>query len=111
MVPALVNDPKENAVSGESATIEKPITTTSILHRTPWRPPTAVSAQGIYVTLANGQRIIDGVGGAAVACIGNGHPVVIKAIKDQVDKVACKMISSAGDFKIRHKNETLSRCL
>lgn len=61
---------------------------TYILHRTPWRPPVAVAAQGIYVDLENGQRLIDAVGGAAVACIGNGHPRVVQALKDQVDKVS-----------------------
>lgn len=62
---------------------------TSILHRTPWQPPVAESAQGIYITLEDGTQLIDGVGGAAVACIGNGHPKVMQAIKDQVDKVSC----------------------
>ncbi|KAG5222615.1 PLP-dependent transferase [Salix suchowensis] len=33
--------------------------------------------------LESGQTVIDAVGGAAVACIGNGHPVVKQAIKDQ----------------------------
>ncbi|KAI0319975.1 PLP-dependent transferase [Amylostereum chailletii] len=61
---------------------------TNILYRTPWRPPVAVSAQGIYITLEDGREIIDSVGGAAVACIGNGHPVVRQAIKDQVDKMS-----------------------
>ncbi len=63
---------------------------TSILHRTPWQPPVAVSGQGIYVTLEDGREVIDAVGGAAVACIGNGHPVVREAIKEQVDKLACE---------------------
>lgn len=62
---------------------------TSILHRTPWTPPIAASAQGIYVTLQDGRQLIDGVGGAAVACIGNGHPAVQKALKEQVDKISC----------------------
>jgi len=60
----------------------------SILHRTPWQPPVAESAQGIYITLEDGTRLIDAVGGAAVACIGNSHPKVMQAIKDQVDKVS-----------------------
>jgi adenosylmethionine-8-amino-7-oxononanoate aminotransferase len=63
---------------------------TSILHRTPWQPPVAVSGQGIYITLEDGREVIDAVGGAAVACIGNGHPVVREAIKEQVDKLACE---------------------
>ena len=68
----------------------RPPRPTSILHRTPWQPPVAVSGQGIYITLENGQEVIDAVGGAAVACIGNGHPVVREAIKEQVDKLACE---------------------
>jgi adenosylmethionine-8-amino-7-oxononanoate aminotransferase len=66
---------------------------TSILHRTPWKPPVAVSGQGIHITLEDGREVIDAVGGAAVACIGNGHPVVREAIKEQVDKLACKWSS------------------
>lgn len=58
-------------------------------------PPIATSAQGIYVNLEDGSQIIDAVGGAAVACIGNGHPAVIQAIKDQVDKVACTCLDLA----------------
>ncbi|PCH36374.1 PLP-dependent transferase [Wolfiporia cocos MD-104 SS10] len=61
---------------------------TAILHRTPWRPPVARSAQGSYVTLDDGRVLLDAVGGAAVACIGNGHPEVTQALKDQVDKVS-----------------------
>ncbi|KAF8579874.1 PLP-dependent transferase [Ramaria rubella] len=73
-------------VASESAKDES--RPTSILHRTPWRPPVAVSGEGIYIVLEDGSRVIDAVGGAAVACIGNGHPEVIKAVTDQVDKLA-----------------------
>lgn len=62
---------------------------TSILHRTPWRPPVAISAEGVWIELEDGRRVLDGVGGAAVTCIGNGHPTVIKALKDQVDRLSC----------------------
>ena len=67
---------------------------TSILHRTPWQPPVAESAQGIYITLEDGTLLIDAVGGAAVTCIGNSHPKVMQAIKDQVDKVSCMRFRS-----------------
>ncbi|KAI0738629.1 PLP-dependent transferase [Daedaleopsis nitida] len=60
----------------------------AIFQRTPFKLPIATSAEGIYITLENGRTIIDAVGGAAVACIGNGHPVVKQAIKDQVDKMS-----------------------
>jgi adenosylmethionine-8-amino-7-oxononanoate aminotransferase len=61
----------------------------SLLVRTPWCPPLGVSTEGIFITLDDGRRLIDAVGGAAVACIGGNHPVVMQAIKDQVDKVSC----------------------
>ncbi|KAF5383775.1 hypothetical protein D9615_003562 [Tricholomella constricta] len=61
---------------------------TAILHRTPWAPPVAKNANGIYIDLEDGRRVIDAVGGAAVVCIGNSHPKVMQAIKDQVDKVS-----------------------
>jgi adenosylmethionine-8-amino-7-oxononanoate aminotransferase len=78
---------------GPIARIPLPQKPTSILHRTPWRPPIAVSGKGIYITLEDGRTVIDGVGGAAVACIGNGHPEPVKAIKEQVDKVSCEVMS------------------
>jgi 4-aminobutyrate aminotransferase-like enzyme len=65
---------------------------TAILHRTPWIPPVAVSGKGVYLELEDGSRIIDAVGGAAVNCIGSGHPRVIKAIKDQLEKLACEYL-------------------
>jgi len=61
------------------------VNTTSVLHRTSWTPPVAVRAEGIYVELADGHRVIDGVGGAAVSCLGASHPKVIAAIKQQLD--------------------------
>ena len=81
MSPALIDT--------KTSQTEAKVKPTSILHRTPWRPPVAKSAQGLYVTLDDGRVLLDAVGGAAVACIGNGHPDVVKAIKDQVDKVSC----------------------
>ncbi|KAG8220830.1 hypothetical protein J3R82DRAFT_2323 [Butyriboletus roseoflavus] len=62
---------------------------TSILHRTPWTPPVAVRAEGIYVDLEDGRRVIDGIGGAAVSCIGTSHPKVVAAIKEQIDTLTC----------------------
>ena len=84
MTPALLN-----SKTTESTPTQAPLKPTSILHRTLWRPPIAESAKGSYITLENGQKLLDAVGGAAVACIGNVHPKVVQAIKDQVDKVSC----------------------
>ncbi|KAG1831365.1 hypothetical protein EV424DRAFT_1525835 [Suillus variegatus] len=58
---------------------------TSILHRTPWTPPIAIATDGVYIDLEDGRRVIDGIGGAAVTCIGGNHPKVVKALKDQID--------------------------
>ncbi|KAG8836354.1 hypothetical protein FRC17_005640 [Serendipita sp. 399] len=57
------------------------------LHRVPWVPPVAVSAQGIYIDLEDGTRLIDAVGGAAVNCIGSGHPKVLRAVGEQLQKL------------------------
>ncbi|KAH9054116.1 PLP-dependent transferase [Lactarius vividus] len=62
--------------------------TSSLLPLTPGQPPVAVSGKGIYITLEDGREFIDAIGGAAVACIGNGHPVVREAVKEQIDKLA-----------------------
>ncbi|KAJ6577994.1 pyridoxal phosphate-dependent transferase [Mycena capillaripes] len=60
---------------------------TCILHKTSITPPLAVNAEGIYFDLEDGRRIVDGIGGAAVACIGSGHPAVVAAIREQAGKV------------------------
>lgn len=52
------------------------------------RPHHVVSGSGIYLTLADGTRIIDGCGGAAVAVIGHGNKDVQEAIIQQYSEVA-----------------------
>ncbi len=60
-----------------------------VLHRTLRSlPERAVGGEGIYLIAADGRRIIDGSGGAAVACLGHGHPRVVAAIKEQADKLS-----------------------
>jgi 4-aminobutyrate aminotransferase-like enzyme len=63
--------------------------TTNIIHRTPWQPPIASSAKGIKIYVDDGRELIDGAGGAAVAAVGMGQPKIVKAIQDQVAKMAC----------------------
>ncbi len=43
---------------------------------------------GVYVVDDAGKRYLDACGGAAVCCLGHAHPVVIDAIKAQVDQLA-----------------------
>ncbi len=73
-------------------------------------PPLAVRGQGIYLYDQSGREIIDGSGGAAVACLGHGHPKVIAAIKAQLDKVcyahtgffSCETAEALADVMVGH---------
>lgn len=56
-----------------------------MLHRSVHHPPyEVVSAEGIYLTLSSGRKIIDACGGAAVCCIGHGNQEVLEAITQQM---------------------------
>lgn len=48
--------------------------------------------------MEDGRVLMDAVGGAAVSCVGNGHPEVITALKDQVEKLACTLHASPKLF-------------
>lgn len=47
----------------------------------------AVSAQGIWVTDANGDRWADFACGTAVVNLGHNHPAVVEAAHDQIDRL------------------------
>src|SRR5690349_11464418 len=51
-------------------------------------PPLAVGASGIELVDHSGKRYIDASGGAAVSCLGHGHPEVLAAIHAQIDRIA-----------------------
>jgi adenosylmethionine-8-amino-7-oxononanoate aminotransferase len=62
---------------------------TRILHRNiHTNYPTAVGGSGIELIDAQGRRYIDASGGAAVSCLGHGHPDVRAALHAQLDKIA-----------------------
>ncbi|KAH7024770.1 pyridoxal phosphate-dependent transferase [Microdochium trichocladiopsis] len=50
--------------------------------------PTATGGQGVYVHTSDGKKVLDGSCGAAVSCLGHGHPAVIAAIVDQAQALA-----------------------
>ncbi len=50
--------------------------------------PLAVSAQGCFITDASGKRYLDASGGAAVSCLGHGHPDVLAAMHAQIERIA-----------------------
>ncbi|WP_332814637.1 aspartate aminotransferase family protein [Ramlibacter sp.] len=64
-------------------------TSTQVLHRHLHHlPPVAVSGQGVWITDREGRRYLDASGGAAVSCLGHGHPDVLAAMHAQTDKLA-----------------------
>ncbi|BCM20966.1 aspartate aminotransferase family protein [Mesorhizobium sp. J8] len=62
---------------------------THLLHRTvKGSLPRAVGGKGIRIFDSDGRAYIDASGGAAVSCLGHGHPGVIAAMRDQLDRIA-----------------------
>ncbi len=60
-----------------------------MIHRSLHEVPTAaVGGDGIWLHLADGSRVIDGSGGAAVACLGHGNARVAEAIGRQAAAMA-----------------------
>ena len=52
------------------------------------RYPVACAGEGAYLIDQDGRRYLDASGGAAVSCLGHGHPAVTGAIKRQVERLA-----------------------
>ncbi len=52
------------------------------------RYPTAVAGEGVWITDSAGMRYLDASGGAAVSCLGHGHPEVRAAMHAQIDALA-----------------------
>jgi adenosylmethionine-8-amino-7-oxononanoate aminotransferase len=62
---------------------------TKILHRQIHTSlPVAVGGQGVHLLDADGRSYIDASGGAAVSCLGHGHPDVTAALHAQADRLA-----------------------
>lgn len=52
------------------------------------KPPMAVRGEGCYLFDADGKRYFDGSGGAAVSCLGHNDAGVIRAVQEQVGRLA-----------------------
>ena len=62
---------------------------THILHRQIGGDlPVAAGGKGIEIVDTAGKRYLDASGGAAVSCLGHGHPAVTAALHEQLDKLA-----------------------
>ena len=73
-------------------------------------PPIAVRGEGIWLYDRDGHAVIDGSGGAAVACLGHAHPRVNAALKAQIDTLAyahtallsCESAERLADMMVGH---------
>ena len=62
---------------------------THLLHRQiRGQLPTAAGGQGVELFDSTGRAYIDACGGAAVSCLGHGHPDVLATLHAQLDKLA-----------------------
>jgi adenosylmethionine-8-amino-7-oxononanoate aminotransferase len=84
---------------------------THVLHRQLGRTlPVAASGSGCEIVDTDGRRYLDASGGAAVSCLGHGHPDVIAAMHAQIDRLAyahtsfftTEVAEALGDDLVRH---------
>jgi adenosylmethionine-8-amino-7-oxononanoate aminotransferase len=69
--------------------------------------PTVVGGSGIELVTADGRRFMDASGGAAVSCLGHGHPAVVQAIARQAEALAYAHTS----FFTNEPAEALADCV
>jgi adenosylmethionine-8-amino-7-oxononanoate aminotransferase len=66
-----------------------PVQQTAVFHRSLTKEyNTASGGDGVYIVHPDGSKTLDGSSGAAVSCLGHGHPAVIEAIVEQARKMA-----------------------
>ena len=76
---------------------------THVFSRAPTRDlPTAVSAEGAWITDADGTRYLDGAGGAIVVNVGHGVRSVIDAIGEQLEGRADVLVAVAA--RLHHED-------
>ncbi|MEX0707737.1 MAG: aspartate aminotransferase family protein [Woeseia sp.] len=89
-------------------TLASAATGSSVLYRSPrYAYPIAVAADGMTISDADGRKYLDMSGGAAVSCLGHGHPDVIDAICKQAETVAFAHTA----FFTSEPQETLARII
>ena len=66
-----------------------------------------MEGDGVYVIGRNGDRYLDGCGGAAVSCLGHNHPAVIDAIRRQVGTLPYAHTSFFTTTALEELGETL----
>jgi len=64
-------------------------------------PETAISGNGIWLSLRDGRSVIDGSAGTAVACLGHRNRRVAEAIGKQADKLWPRRIRGSSPQSLR----------
>lgn len=91
---------------------------THLLHRSANADmPVATGGRGVEIFDREGKSYIDASGGAAVSCLGHGHPDVIAALHDQLDRLpyahtgffTSEPAEALADHLIAHAPEGLDR--
>jgi adenosylmethionine-8-amino-7-oxononanoate aminotransferase len=91
---------------------------THILHRSlRGALPVAVGGRGITLEDRSGRQYLDASGGAAVSCLGHGHPDVVRAMHAQIDRIAfahtgfftTRVAEELADHLIAHAPDGMSR--
>ncbi|KAI9797357.1 MAG: hypothetical protein M1833_005537 [Piccolia ochrophora] len=86
MAPVAIITEEFTTKSRSKASTQSP---SAVLHRSIRDAPhKVIAASGNYLTLSNGQQILDATGGAAVACIGHSNVRVKKAMLSQMNEVS-----------------------
>lgn len=68
--------------------LKRQMTASGVLHRSLHEPPLPVShGSGIWLYLQDGRRILDATCGAAVSCLGHGHPAPLAAMAEQMSRL------------------------
>jgi adenosylmethionine-8-amino-7-oxononanoate aminotransferase len=90
---------------------------THVLHRQIAETyPVAAAGRGIVIRDDTGKDYIDASGGAAVSCLGHGHPDVLAAMHEQLDKLAyahtsfftTRVVEELGDDLVAHAPDGVS---
>lgn len=69
--------------------IEAPAAASHVLHRhLDAQLPVIVAGEGVYLIDRDGNRYLDASGGPAVSCLGHSHPDVVRALTEQLGRVA-----------------------
>jgi adenosylmethionine-8-amino-7-oxononanoate aminotransferase len=93
-------------------------TESHVLHRSLRQHyPTAVRGDGVYLVDKQGKRYLDASSGAAVSCLGHSHPLVLSAMRGQLERLEYAHTSffttdsaeALGDELIAHAPGQMSR--